>query len=47
MKIPAIQGSPHKGNTFERVERFGSIVKSLGGEGSDHTQLKEESHENR
>jgi len=41
MKVLAVQGSPHKGNTFERVERFGSIITSLGDVEFEHIALKD------
>jgi len=41
MKVIAIQGSPHTGNTFERVERFGEILQSLGDIEFEHVALKD------
>jgi multimeric flavodoxin WrbA len=41
MKVLAIQGSPHKGNTYARVERFGSVLTSLGGVDFEHVPLKD------
>jgi multimeric flavodoxin WrbA len=41
MKVLAIQGSPHKGNTFERVERLGNILASMGGVEFEHIALKD------
>jgi len=40
-KIIAVQGSPHKGNTFDRVERFGSALEALGGVRFEHIALKD------
>jgi multimeric flavodoxin WrbA len=41
MKVLAVQGSPHKGNTHARVERFGSLIRSLGGVEFEHIALKD------
>ena len=30
MKVVAIQGSPHRGNTYDRVERLGEALSELG-----------------
>lgn len=40
-KILAIQGSPHRGNTYDRVERFGEALTSLGGIDFEHLPLKD------
>jgi hypothetical protein len=41
VKVIAIQGSPHKGNTYSRVERFGEILKTLGDITYEHIPLAE------
>lgn len=41
MKVVAIQGSPHKGNTYDRVERFGQVLTDLGGVEFEHVALKD------
>lgn len=40
-KILAIQGSPHRGNTFDRVERFGRALEDLGGVEFEHAALRD------
>ncbi len=41
MRVLAIQGSPHRGNTFRRVERFGRVLETLGGVEFEHLALKD------
>jgi len=41
MKVVAIQGSPHKGNTHDRVEAFGRELVSLGDVEFEHIALKD------
>ena len=41
MKVVAIQGSPHRGNTYERVERFGEALEALGDDAFEHVALKD------
>ena len=41
MRVLAIQGSPHRGNTFRRVERFGRVLEDLGGVEFEHLALKD------
>ena len=41
MRIVAVQGSPHKGNTFDRVERFGEALGRLGDVDFRHIALKD------
>ena len=41
MKVVAIQGSPHRGNTYDRVERFGEALTGLGDVGFEHIELKD------
>jgi len=40
MKVVAIQGSPHKGNTYDRVEQLGEALKALGNIEFEHIALK-------
>ncbi len=39
MKVVAIQASPHRGNTYERVERFGEVLTELGDVEFEHVAL--------
>jgi multimeric flavodoxin WrbA len=41
VKVVAVQGSPHKGNTHDRVERFRQTLESLGDVEFEHIQLKD------
>ncbi len=41
MKVLAIQGSPHRGNTYECVERFGQALTALGDVEFEHVALKD------
>lgn len=41
MKVVAIQGSPHRGNTYDRVERFGEVLTGLGDVEFEHIALKD------
>lgn len=41
VKVIAIQSSPHKGNTYHRVEHFGEILQSLGDVTFEHIPLKD------
>jgi multimeric flavodoxin WrbA len=41
VKVVAIQGSPHEGNTSDRVERFGRTLESLGEVDFEHVRLKD------
>jgi NAD(P)H-dependent FMN reductase len=41
MKIVAIQGSPHRGNTYDRVERLGETLRGLGDVEFEHVALKD------
>ncbi|MBD3178710.1 MAG: hypothetical protein GF417_03410, partial [Candidatus Latescibacteria bacterium] len=41
MKVVAIQGSPHKGNTYERVENFAQALSEHGEIEFDHIALKD------
>jgi len=41
VKVVAIQGSPHRGNTYDRVERFGHFLVSLGDVSFEHIPLKD------
>ena len=41
MKVVAIQGSAHKGNTHERVERLGEALMALGEVEVEHIALKD------
>ena len=40
MNVLAIQGSPHRGNTYERVERFGEVLKTMGNIEFEHVELR-------
>lgn len=39
VRVVAIQGSPHRGNTFDRVERFGEALTALGKVDFEHVAL--------
>jgi multimeric flavodoxin WrbA len=39
VKVVAVQGSPHKGNTYERVERFREAMAALGDVEFEHVPL--------
>lgn len=41
MKVVAIQGSPHRGNTHDRVEAFGRELEGLGGVEFEHIPLRD------
>jgi multimeric flavodoxin WrbA len=41
VKVVAVQGSPHRGNTHERVERFGQALTRLGDVEFEHVALKD------
>ncbi len=41
MKVVAIQGSPHRGNTYDRVERLGEALSELGDVEFEHIALAE------
>jgi multimeric flavodoxin WrbA len=41
MQVVAIQGSPHRGNTYDRVESFGRAMKELGDVEFEHISLKD------
>jgi len=41
LKVLAIQGSPHRGNTYDRVERFGQKLRALGGIEFEHLPLND------
>ena len=41
MKVLAIQCSPHRGNTFGRVERFGEVLTGFGDVEFEHLQVKD------
>lgn len=41
MRVVAIQGSPHTGNTHERVEQFGRALQELGDVEFEHIALKD------
>lgn len=41
MKVLAIQGSPHRGNTRERVERLGKALRDLGEVEFEHVALSD------
>jgi len=41
MKVVAIQASPHRGNTYDRVERFGEALAALGDVEFEHIALAE------
>lgn len=41
VRVVAIQGSPHRGNTYDRVERFGEALRSLGDVEFEHVALKD------
>lgn len=41
MKVVAIQGSPHRGNTYDRVEKLGEILTGLGDVEFEHLALKD------
>ncbi|MBD3369994.1 flavodoxin family protein [Candidatus Fermentibacteria bacterium] len=41
MKVLAVQGSPHQGNTHHRVERLGEILVGLGDMEFEHIALKD------
>jgi len=41
VKVVAIQASPHRGNTFDRVERFGEALTALGDVEFEHVALAE------
>jgi multimeric flavodoxin WrbA len=41
VKVVAIQGSAHRGNTYDRVEQFGEELTALGGVEFEHVPLAE------
>lgn len=41
MKVVAVQGSPHTGNTYARVEQFAEALRSLGDVTFEHIRLKD------
>jgi multimeric flavodoxin WrbA len=41
VKVVAIQGSPHVGNTYDRVEEFGRVLTRLGDVEFEHVALKD------
>jgi len=41
VKVVAIQGSPHRGNTHDRVERFARALTDLGDVEFEHVALKD------
>lgn len=41
MKVLALEGSPHRGNTHERVERFGRALGALGDVEFEHVALRD------
>lgn len=41
MKSVAVQGSPHRGNTYERVERFGDALARQSEVDFEHVPLNE------
>jgi len=41
MRVVAIQGSPHRGNTYDRVEQFGRALMSLEDVEFEHVALKD------
>lgn len=41
MKVLAIQGSPHRGNTWDRVEQFGRLLENLGDVEFEHVALND------
>ncbi len=41
MRVLAIQGSPHRGNTFDRVEQFGRALMTFGDIDFEHVPLKD------
>lgn len=41
VKVVAIEGSPHRGNTSDRVERLGDVMRSLGAVEFEHIALRE------
>lgn len=41
MKVVVIEGSPHRGNTADRVERLGAALRQLGDVEFDHVSLRD------
>jgi multimeric flavodoxin WrbA len=41
MKVLSVEGSPHRGNTYDRVQRFGEVLEALGGVDFEHLSLRD------